>query len=89
MNYIKPVKKNKLTNFVTYIVIVFLGASASRGVPTLANQRWGNSEERIVGGSDATAGQFPYILSMQTTGHFCGATLISQTWAVTAAHCLE
>ncbi|KAJ8020013.1 Transmembrane protease serine 6 [Holothuria leucospilota] len=43
---------------------------------------------RIVGGSDSTEGAWPWQGSLQNSGgHFCGASLISAEWAITAAHC--
>jgi secreted trypsin-like serine protease len=42
----------------------------------------------VVGGSDTTIGQWPHQLSLRVTGsHSCGASLISSTRAVCAAHC--
>ncbi|XP_062534551.1 trypsin alpha-like [Armigeres subalbatus] len=43
---------------------------------------------RIVGGIDANIADFPYQLSMIRGGsHFCGASIISTNWALSAAHC--
>jgi secreted trypsin-like serine protease len=46
-------------------------------------------EGRIVGGATASSGQFRYQASLRTTGnaHFCGGTLFSNRWIVSAAHC--
>ncbi|QAY52865.1 serine protease [Hahella sp. KA22] len=45
---------------------------------------------RIIGG-DQSAGGYPWMLSIQnaTLGdHFCGASLIAERWALSAAHCI-
>jgi len=43
---------------------------------------------RIVGGSEVTPGEYPFIVSLQDhIGHFCGASIISPTHIMTAAHC--
>ncbi|XP_029463638.1 coagulation factor IX isoform X2 [Rhinatrema bivittatum] len=47
-------------------------------------------DERIVGGTDSLKGEIPwqaYLVNKNGAG-FCGGSIISETWIVTAAHCL-
>ena len=44
---------------------------------------------RIIGGDRASAGQFPWQVSVVIDGQsFCGGSLISQDWVLTAGHCV-
>lgn len=48
-----------------------------------------NHHSRIVGGSTADEDDYPWMVSLQQTwGHFCGGSLISSQWVLTAAHCV-
>ncbi|XP_057585714.1 transmembrane protease serine 11E-like isoform X3 [Hippopotamus amphibius kiboko] len=45
---------------------------------------------RIAGGREVQEGEWPWQASLQWDGiHRCGATLISDTWLVSAAHCFR
>ncbi|XP_071524795.1 trypsin-1-like [Panulirus ornatus] len=49
---------------------------------------------KIVGGTDASPGEFPFLLSFQDISfgfafHFCAASIYSEHWAISAAHCVQ
>nr|DAA64587.1 TPA_exp: chymotrypsin 12 [Locusta migratoria] len=74
---------------------VFAAELPIRRVPHSGPQRkFGLKHGRIVGGSDATLGQFPYQVSLQwvllgVASHTCGGSVVSATTVVTAGHCAD
>ncbi|XP_049946406.1 mite allergen Der f 3-like [Schistocerca serialis cubense] len=50
----------------------------------------GSAQERIVGGVDASPGDFPYVTSLHRNGeHNCGASVLDASWLLTATHCVN
>jgi secreted trypsin-like serine protease len=48
-----------------------------------------NPNQRIINGEIATRGQFPWQVAITTDNHlFCGGSLISWEWVLTAAQCV-
>jgi len=48
--------------------------------------------QHIVGGQEATPGQWPWQVSLASRPgerHFCGGVIINANWIMTAAHCVE
>merc|ERR1712189_103446 len=48
-----------------------------------------DEDDKIVGGYECRKNSVPYQVSLNAGYHFCGGSLISSTWVVSAAHCYK
>jgi secreted trypsin-like serine protease len=68
-----------------------LGCVWEVGSAPVAQQRQSDQDNKaIVGGTATTIGQHPWQVSLQSGSfHFCGGSILSESWVLTAQHCLE
>lgn len=48
-----------------------------------------DDDDKIVGGFECTKNGVQYQVSLNSGYHFCGGSLISNLWVVSAAHCYK
>uniref|UniRef100_A0A2K5SDV6 trypsin n=1 Tax=Cebus imitator TaxID=2715852 RepID=A0A2K5SDV6_CEBIM len=66
----------------TFIFLALLGAAVA--FPTSDDD-----DDKIVGGYTCQKNSVPYQVSLNAGYHFCGGSLISNQWVVSAAHCYK
>ncbi|XP_022129222.2 chymotrypsin-2-like [Pieris rapae] len=71
-----------MLRYLVLLCVLIWSAQASKAVP------------KIVGGTEAAEGEFPYLASLRVYDyrnvltHFCGSSIISHWLVMTAAHCM-
>ncbi|XP_062322651.1 chymotrypsin-like protease CTRL-1 [Osmerus eperlanus] len=67
--------------------LALVASALGCGVPSIKPQV--SDYNKIVNGENAVSGSWPWQVSLQQTNgfHFCGGSLLSPYWVVTAAHC--
>ncbi|KAK9758495.1 Trypsin [Popillia japonica] len=76
-----------MINLHFYLVLLGAAITSNYAFP----HKDGKYDPKIVGGADATEGQFPWQVSLRYASnneHFCGGSIIRSKWILTAGHCV-
>ena len=84
---------NMVARVATYLFIFSTSLAQECGKPAVPPPTEGNgTRPRIINGEEAIPHSFPWMASIEgdlVDQHYCGASIISPQWAVTAGHCGE
>lgn len=76
-------------------IVLYIHVQLKNDYSVKAGDIRGPRNRRLVNGRNADPGEFPHQVSLQwgylphfTYRHFCGGSIINESWILTAAHCL-
>lgn len=90
MTISSTMSQNKKLHPLAVTLLLLVTTDASAQVFTCEEPSTRQREERIVGGTTAEPGTYPWQVAL--TGTFiglCGGSLIGESWVLTAAHCVD
>ncbi|XP_049815417.1 trypsin alpha-3-like [Schistocerca nitens] len=72
------------------LLVVALSGASPLVKPIPGSKPWRSRlDGRIVGGSAVSISQYPWQLYFTIGNYMCGASIISNSWALSAAHCVD
>ncbi|XP_049794565.1 trypsin delta-like [Schistocerca nitens] len=90
INSVRPQQPLATASRMQRLALLFVCLLGSAVALPARTRLWSRGNSRIIGGSNANIANYPWQLSFQYGGsHICGASIISSTWALTAAHCVD
>src|SRR5436190_18616643 len=72
------------------VVVVLMSCGLEEASVTGNEDELGEASGKIVGGADANIATYPYQVALMDTSffQFCGGTILSESWVLTANHCV-
>jgi trypsin len=80
-----------MSNLERFVVGMLPILAAGCAAPLDSTEEVASDEDAIVGGSTAAITSYPWQVSFQSAdgSHFCGGSVLSDRWVITAQHCVD